>query len=159
VECRHTLIYRPFLQESGGKYGWEDCPLMDLLRQMPGTDEIEEAYTSFARTMRTWAGEIEKGRRSDDDDFAHAQWSEDLGGKTRNGPSHFLYFLFRKFKDRAQRRPTESLLLSYGRLLIGRDDETLLRKLREYRNAILEIDEWRGKPGLTYFDAKRAGSL
>lgn len=26
VECRHTLLYRPFLLENGGKYEWMDCP-------------------------------------------------------------------------------------------------------------------------------------
>jgi len=152
VECRHTLLYRPFLLKGAGGYQWEDCPLMDLVEDIPTTEQIENAYTSFARAMRVRAGEIEEGKSADD--FAGTQWSNDLQGN--NGPAKFLYYLFEPFEDRTGGRPTESLLLSYGRLLL-RNNDILLGKLRDYRNALLEIDTWRGKSGFAYFSADLAG--
>lgn len=115
VDARHNLLYRPFLLD--GSF-WEDCTLINLIGSTPSTDEIEQLYRQFISSMWDWRV-IEQGSRV---------------------AEYFIQTLFVVYKDRVGTRPTETLLLTYARML-NQNDTQLLADLRDYRNALMRVED------------------
>lgn len=113
VEARHELMYRPLLTEQA----WEDCRLMSFLEGIPNVEDIEEAYTVFFNAAM--------------ENYQLDRWID-----------FFIERLFVVFEDRNKQRPTETLLLTYARMMdlrvVNSLDETL-KQLAEYRNNLICI--------------------
>jgi hypothetical protein len=162
VDARHNLIYRPFMLD--GPF-WEDCTLLDLLSTVPQVNEIEHAYGEFARAMLEW-NRIE---REETDKWIKSltDKSTQSGALAKNSPNkknavrlrcsgYFLQMLFTVYEDRRDNRPTETLLLTYARMM-NLDDEGLLKSIREYRNQLLDLQNM--LPSITVLEEWRAGQL
>jgi len=133
VEARHNLIYRPFMLENY----WEDCTLIKLLGFVPTDQEVEAAYKYFISSMLDWAI-LEQSEMP--------QRAEALIKELRGEPhkiikpvcaGNFIYDLFKPYYDNLGKRPTESLLLTYARMLNPKD-EKLLQSLVNYRNNLID---------------------
>lgn len=111
VDARHNLLYRPQLLD--GLF-WEDCTLLTLAGAVPTPSELESLYRLLINSVKE-ARSTTYGAH-----FA----------------VRFLDTLFAGYKDTAGTRPTESLLLSYARLLSGADP-SLLQELGAYRDELL----------------------
>jgi hypothetical protein len=111
VGARHSLLYRPFLL-AGRR--WEDCNLSGLLGQMPTPGEVHDAYMVFTRGILDWSGLERK--------FVP--------------PGYFMSMTSGEYQDQQGVRPTETLLLTYARLLCG-DDEGLLADLAGLMQTLL----------------------
>jgi hypothetical protein len=118
VDARHSLLYRPFLTDEGGRMFWRDCPLRDLIGTTPSADEIEIVYGNFVRAVWDWRAADMKS----------------------SVPERFIRDLFMVYEDQGGNRPTETLVLSYARTL-NPGDEELLGKLRSYRNGLLRLGD------------------
>lgn len=133
VEARHNLIYRPFMLENY----WEDCKLINLLGSVPSCAEVESAYKTFFGGMLDWV-DLEQKEMSERFNTKVNASSGDLHDKIRPiYASNFLYDLFRPYRDRFGMRPTESLLLTYARML-NPNDEKLLQSITIYRNNLID---------------------
>lgn len=148
VQARHNLIYRPYLLDDNF---WNDCVLIDLLKHIPAVDEVEKIYKKFIHVMLDWY------------EFEQQQWTppppppplsmkknkEILGDRTNTfSPPvdpfcaiSFLNGLFCVYEDLRDHRPTETLLMTYARMLNPSNDERL-QSIREYRNQILGLEEF-----------------
>ncbi len=112
VEARHNLLYRPFMLDD---LYWEDCTLIDLIGRTPESNDIKKAYQSFFETSLQW----------------HKQERNSIAMR-------FIRLLFMPYEDQRDDRPTETLLISYARMLSPKD-ESLLNNIREYRNTLLNV--------------------
>jgi len=141
VEARHNILYRPFMLAPNF---WEDCTLIDLLDKTPSVDEVEEVYQSFIKAIFDWyIIELEAVKQS---------------GSGKRIAGYFLDELFIVYRDRRDNRPTETLLLSYARLL-NSNDQNLLEELREYRNQLVDLKNLLKLP-LRFFSPEwRVGEL
>lgn len=139
-DARHNLVYRPFMLD----HLWEDCTLIDLLQTRPTLDEAENTYSVFISGVFKWYNDYEPKR--------HEAIKEHLAKLTKDnihnppqhnipppGPAYFLEQVFTIYEDRRDERPTETLLLTYARMLNPNDDP-LLEDLKHYRNDLLELD-------------------
>ncbi|HEX7997924.1 MAG TPA: hypothetical protein VF528_05995 [Pyrinomonadaceae bacterium] len=160
VDARHNLIYRPFMLD--GPF-WEDCTLLDLLSIVPKADEVEQAYREFARAMMEWntieREETAKWIKSLTDtsigSAVHLEKSTDKNNTIRlRCAGYFLQMLFTVYEDRRDNRPTETLLLTYARMM-NPGDEELLKSIKEYRNQLLDLQKM--LPSITALKEWRAG--
>ena len=140
VDARHNLVYRPFMLDRL----WEDCTLMDLLKNRPTTEEIEDAYRQFMSEVFNWHSEYEPKRQDAVKKYLATLTLQDLPDHPRRdvppvGPAYFLDHVFMIYEDIRDSRPTETLLLTYARMLNG-DNEALLEDLKTYRNDLLQVD-------------------
>lgn len=140
VEARHHLIYRPFMLD--GPF-WEDCTLMDLLAVTPEVEDIERAFREFVGAMMTWHGDEDREtdrliEKSNAEGKTFPEVVQEVGGITPRIVGYFLRMLFMVYEDRRDDRPTETLLLTYARMM-NPDDPQLLDSLREYRNWVLDL--------------------
>lgn len=140
VEARHHLIYRPFMLH--GPF-WEDCTLMDLLAVAPEVEEVERTFQEFVGAMMTWHadedGETDRFiEKSKAEGKSFPEVVKEAGGITPRIVGYFLRMLFMVYEDRRDDRPTETLLLTYARMM-NPDDPRFLESLREYRNLILDL--------------------
>jgi hypothetical protein len=153
VEARHNLVYRPFMLDRQ----WEDCTLMDLLENRPTTEEVEDVYRQFISEVFSWHNEYEPKREDVLKSYLATLSLQDLPDHSRLdvppvGPAYFLEQVFMIYEDIRDSRPTETLLLTYARMLNG-DNQSLLEYLKNYRNDLLNVekvktlvslpDEWR----------------
>jgi hypothetical protein len=140
IDARHNLVYRPFMLD----HLWEDCTLIDLLETRPAVDEAESAYREFISGVLKWYNDYEPKR--------HEVIKKRLATLTKDnmynpppasipppGPAYFLEQVFMIYEDRRDARPTESLLLTYARML-NPNDEELLESLKDYRNDLLDLE-------------------
>ena len=114
VDARHNLIYRPFLLD---QMFWEDCTLSELIEKSPRINEVEKVYTDFLGGLWDWRA-IESGTRIS---------------------KYFIQTLFIPYTDRQNIRPSETLLLSYARML-NPDNQQITEDVRKYRNMLLNVD-------------------
>jgi hypothetical protein len=145
VEARHNLIYRPFMLAG---YFWEDCTLLDLLSTVPEVEEIEKAYEGLIPAMLKWntvedRGSFQTVKIPTDKAAPGTPVGDDTEIKLYSVrpryAGYFLQMLFMVYEDRRDRRPTETLLSTYARMM-NPDDEELLRSIREYRNQIIDLE-------------------
>ncbi len=132
VETRHNLIYRPFMLAD---LFWEDCTLMDLLGNCPSDEEIEDVYRSFFQSILEW----------------HRR-------EKKPNIKRFIEYLFLVYDDQRKKRPTETLLSYYIRLL-NPDDEIMLQEVKKYRNDLLNVNELTKVPNLTFLKSWKIGDL
>lgn len=140
VDARHHLIYRPFMLHGPL---WEDCTLMNLLAATPEVEDIEQAFREFVKASLDWYREedeekdrlIEKARV---EGKCFTDVAKEAGGNTSRYAGYFLRMLFIVYEDRRDHRPTETLLLTYARMMKP-DDPQFLESLREYRNQLLDL--------------------
>lgn len=144
VESRHNMIYRPFLLDKLGSNHWEDCTLIDLISSLPEPQTVETVFVNFLEGIIEWRKIEDKAPR------------QSIGGNgTKKIYAHyFLQKLFIPYKDDKGTRPTETLYMTYARML-NPDDENFIELAKEYRNKLLDVttlisytsvfDEW--KPG------------
>ncbi len=133
VDARHNLMYRPFMLETH----WEDCTLIRLLSSIPTSQEVEAAYKEFLQTMiemskierQELPKRIEEMKRAREG-HPHVTFSPFYAGS-------FLSDLFKPYRDIDDKRPTESLLLTYVRMLNPQNAE-LLNAIAKYRNKLIE---------------------
>ena len=92
VDARHNLIYRPFLLD---QIVWEDCTLLNLIKSSPQVDSVEKIHTDFFSGLWDWRAIESRTRVSE----------------------YFIQTLFIPYTDRQNIRPSETLLLSYARML------------------------------------------
>lgn len=133
VEARHNLLYRPFMLANY----WEDCTLINLLDSVPSSQEVEAAYKKFLQQMLEWS-KVEQEEMPERIEAV----TKALRGEPHNEVNpicagNFLYDLFKPYQDMYGVRPTESLLLTYARMLNPKD-EVLLRSIVIYRNSLIE---------------------
>lgn len=131
VEARHNLLYRPFLLAN---VFWEDCTLGQLIEHLPDVKEVEEAYRKFVGAV--------------------VDWHEKGAGPAR----YFLEMLFMVVRDIKGQRPTETLLLTYGRMLSPLGGR-LLEQIRKYRNKVVRVEELKRLRGLTFLEDWKVGEL
>ena len=141
VEARHNLVYRPFMLDRL----WEDCTLMDLLENRPTTDEVEDVYRQFISEVFSWHSEYEPKRHDAVKEYLATLSLQDLPHHPRHdappvGPDYFLEHVFMIYEDIRGSRPTETLLLTYARMLNG-DNHVLLADLKKYRNDLIGVDK------------------
>jgi hypothetical protein len=141
VEARHNLVYRPFMLDRL----WEDCTLMDLLENRPTTEEVEDRFRQFISEVFSWYNEYEPKREDAVKKYFATLTLQDLPDHPRHnvppvGPAYFLEHIFMIYEDKRDSRPTETLLLTYARMLNG-DNQSLLEDLKNYRNDLLKVDE------------------
>jgi hypothetical protein len=141
---------------------WEDCTLIDLLEQAQNVDEVEEAYQALVRAIQKWHLTEEKPAAS-----GHIQvpkiifknWViENPSPLNFRLASYFIQMLFMVYKDLEGKRPTETLLLTYARML-NHDDQQLVLAVREYRNHLLDVDKLIRISHITLPDEWRIGEL
>ncbi len=131
VQARHNLLYRPFLLD--GCF-WEDCTLIGLLRHAPTTDEAEQTYRDFIAAMANWHRDFVRT-------MPRSLMLRDLKGMSRpakRDAGYFLELLFSIYRDISSNRPTETLLLTYARML-NPGDERFLQDIGEYRNQLVDV--------------------
>lgn len=132
VDARHNLIYRPFMLENH----WDDCPLMRLLDAVPVSQEVEAAYKEFLQEML----DLEKREREELPKRMEASRKARLGQPHQNFKPFFahgfLCDLLKPYRDNTGVRPTESLFLTYARMLNSHDSD-LLNALANYRNELI----------------------
>jgi hypothetical protein len=124
---------------------WEDCTLIDLLQDAPEVDEVEQAYKVFLQGMADW----------------HIVFMKDLhnqGSSSYRYSGYFFERLFSVYRDRRDDRPTETLLLTYARMLNPGDEQTF-QELKEYRNQLLDVENLIEAPYVTFLDSWRVGEL
>ena len=164
VESRHNLLYRPFMLD---QCFWEDCTLIDLLKHLPSTKEIEEVYKDFFRAMVDWHLVVEEQMKMPQQGktprviFKNMVVENYLDGSpplNSRPASYFIELLFMVYKDRVGARPTETLLLTYARML-NPNDEQLLQEVRDYRNWLLDIGNLVRACQLAFLDEWRVGEL
>lgn len=141
IDARHNLVYRPFMLD----HLWEDCTLIDRLAKRPTVTEVEDAYRQFISGVFSWYAEYEPPRQEAIQKYLSTLTLKDLPNHPRHdvaavGPAYFLEHLFMIYEDLRDSRPSETLLLTYARMLNGNDHE-LLEQLREYRNDLLQVDK------------------
>lgn len=141
IEARHNLVYRPFLLE----HLWEDCTLIDLLETRPSVDEVENAYRGFILGVLKWYNEYEPKREAALKKHFATLTKDNLQSTPQHhippvGPAYFLHQIFMVYEDRRDARPTETLLLTYARMLNPTND-ALLESLKHYRNDLLELEK------------------
>jgi hypothetical protein len=133
VDARHNLMYRPFMLETH----WEDCTLMRLLGSVPEGQQIDSAYKEFFHGML----KLEKVERDELPKRMEASRKVQLGQPHRKlkpfFAHSFLSDLFKPYRDIHGVRPTESLLLTYARMLNPHNSE-LLTDIVTYRNKLIE---------------------
>jgi hypothetical protein len=123
---------------------WEDCTLIDLLENRPTTDEVEDAYRLFISEVFSWHSEYEPKRQDAVEKYLATLTLQDLPHHPRHdvppvGPGYFLEHVFMIYEDIRDSRPTETLLLTYARMLNG-DNHAMLDDLKKYRNDLLGVD-------------------
>lgn len=160
VDARHNLIYRPFMLD--GAF-WEDCTLLDLLSTVPQVEEIEQAYRDFARSMLEWntieQEDTAKWIKSLTDKSSRSGVPREKSPNKKNAvrlrcAGYFLQMLFMVYEDRRDNRPTETLLLTYARMM-NPDDKELLKLIKEYRNQLLDLQNM--LPSITVLEEWRSG--
>lgn len=144
ADARHNLVYRPFMLD--GPF-WEDCTLIDLLKTAPTTDEVEQLYLEFTRAV-TDQFAVERSEIPARSAVMNKYIESWVKGDPRpefspppfpiHWANYFSQLLFWVYEDRRSIRPTETLLLTYARMLNPKD-EVLLRELRDYRNQLLDV--------------------
>lgn len=140
VEARHHLIYRPFMLD--GPF-WEDCTLMDLLAVTPEAKEIEQTFREFVGAMMAWHADEDREtdrliEKANTEGKTFPEVVKEVGGISPRIVGYFLRMLFMVYEDRRDDRPTETLLLTYARMM-SPDDPQLLESVREYRNLLLDL--------------------
>ena len=148
VDARHNLVYRPFMLDRL----WEDCTLIDLLEDRPTLDEVEGVYHRFVSDVFSWYSEYEPKRQNAVEKYLATVTLQDLPHHPRHdappvGPAYFLEHVFIIYEDIRDSRPTETLLLTYARMLNG-NNRALLEDLRKYRNDLLRADKAKALLGL-----------
>lgn len=123
---------------------WEDCTLMDLLENRPTTEEVEGVYSQLISEVFSWHTEYEPKRQDAIKRYFATLTLQDLPDHPRHdvppvGPAYFLEHVFMIYEDIRNSRPTETLLLTYARMLNG-DNQSLLEDLKNYRNDLLKVD-------------------
>ena len=147
VDARHTVIYRPMLLAREGWY-WEDCPLIDSLKQLPRATDVERVYGDFCAALST--------------EFSH-QWNEqlrraaavnaarmsdaDLVGARNLWAVRLFREILQEYKDNNGERPTETIILSYGRLFHG-DSVTFLAEVAAFQDVLLNLKHIRCQLGV-----------
>jgi hypothetical protein len=158
ADARHNLVYRPFMLD--GPF-WEDCTLIDLLKTAPTTDEVEQLYLEFTHAVADQfaAERSERPARSGAMNKYIRSWVKSRPRSEFSPPpfpihwaNYFSQLLFWVYQDIRSSRPTETLLLTYARML-NPTDEVLLQELKDYRNHLLDVkglapylnhpEEWR----------------
>jgi hypothetical protein len=140
IDARHNLVYRPFLLE----HLWEDCTLIDLLETRPTVDEAETVYREFISAVVKWHNEYEPKRFEEQKKHLATITKDNYMNPLQHhippvGPGYFLDQIFMIYEDRRDARPTESLLLTYARML-NPNNPALLESLKHYRNDLLELE-------------------
>jgi hypothetical protein len=127
------LLYRPFLRDA---QFWEDCRLITQIGDAPSAGEIECVYKEFVSSLWEWR-EVEQ----------------------KSGiAEYFIQTLFLPYQDRDGNRPTETLLLSYARML-NPGDPQLLRELKDYRNELLRLRSDRRYSEITLLPEWQVGEI
>lgn len=128
VDTRHNLTYRPFMLSSH----WDDCTLIDLLKIAPTVDETEQSYQEFIEAVTAIA--VEENEEIDKGIDLSKPPSRQFFART------FLAEIFMVYEDIRDDRPTETLLLTYARML-NPGNTTLLDHLKEYRNLLVKLEK------------------
>lgn len=147
VDARHIAIYRPMLLARKGWY-WEDCSLIDRVKNLPRPTEVERVYKDFCAALST--------------EFSH-QWDEQLRRAAKmnaakmsdvdpvGGRDLWAVRLFREilqeYKDNNGERPTETIILSYGRLFHG-NGATFLAEVAAFQDVLLNLKNIRCQLGV-----------
>lgn len=141
VEARHNLLYRPFMLAPNF---WEDCTLIDLLNDTPKIEDVEQLYQDFIKAILN----------------LHILEQETLRsfGSVKRIAGYFLDELFIPYRDMRGQRPSETLLISYARML-NPDNPELLDKLRGYRNQLVDFQSITGLRGIFFPENWHAGEL
>lgn len=143
VTARHNLLYRPFMLVNF----WEDCTLINLLGSIPTFEEIETAYKIFLAGMIDWHKIECKEMPKRIEVMQKSLPGETSQKMTPICARTFLYDLFMPYRDIVGERPTESLLLTYARML-NPDNDLLLRSIAIYRNSIMDSQNLMEQIGL-----------
>lgn len=148
VEARHNLIYRPFLlASSGGGSYWEDCPLLDLIAAMPAATDVEHAYRCFGATI---TDQYREQREERERRLQALSIGAQPAGALAIGPRLWAIGLMEdirlEYRDTRDGRPTETILLTYARMLNG-DNQAFLDELRRYHEWLLEAGRGGGSAG------------
>jgi hypothetical protein len=119
--------------------------LIDLLENRPTTEEVEDVYRQFISEVFSWHNEYEPKREDAVKKYLATVSLQDLPDHPRHdvppvGPAYFLEHVFMIYEDLRNSRPTETLLLTYARMLNG-DNQSLLEDLKNYRNGLLKVDK------------------
>src|SRR5256885_1724911 len=69
-----------------------------------------------------------------------------------------LEMLFIVVRDIHGQRPTETILLTYGRMLSPRDRRSL-KEIGKYRNEVVNVEKVRRLRGLTFLEEWKVGEL
>jgi len=151
INIRHYVLYRPSMLDDL----WNDCELIDLLKQFPRITKIEQIYKDFIEAMLDWH-EIEQNKPN------RTIPLEDIdNGRYKPSPNKisgfFLSSLFRIYED-DKNRPTESLFLSYARMLKPNNPE-ILRELMDYRNQLLDVETLKEIPGISFLEEWKVGQV
>lgn len=134
VNARHNIIYRPFLLDNSY---WENCTLINLIRDLPKEQEIENSFRQFLEGMIQWLQlDIKNG-----DENSYAQ--------------EFLEKLFFPYADEKR---TETIYIKYARML-NPDNEDILHLAKEYRNNLLEVNKLTSISSLYYQEIWQPGKL
>jgi hypothetical protein len=131
VDARHNLLYRPFLLDG---LLWEDCALIDLIGETPSANDVESVYREFISAIWDWQAIEQDSRVS----------------------KYFIQTLFVPYKDKRRNRPTETLLITYARML-NPGDHQLPAELRDYRNELLDVGNDSRYNGITLLPEWRFG--
>lgn len=147
VDARHTVIYRPMLLAREGWY-WEDCPLIDSLKQLPCATDVERVYEDFCAALSAefshqWREQL---RRTSEVNAARMSYA-DLAGACDLWAVRLFREILQEYKDSNGERPTETIILSYGRLFHG-DCSIFLPKLAEFQDDLLNLKHIRRQLGV-----------
>jgi len=134
---------------------WENCTLIDLLEHCPQADEIEPVYGDFVKGMADWHVESLHESRQ----MIFEENAKDGGSQVmKRYAGYFFERLFIVYRDVRDKRPTETLLAAYVRML-NPGNEELIEEAKGYRNKLLDVSNMVKIPGVTFLDEWKVGKL
>lgn len=143
TKARHNLIYKPqMLIGNDGKH-WEDCSTQDLIGNLPNCNEVIAAYTQFVRAVIDEQSlELTHRYKVEQEVKARPEATLEILQKNSRWPwaDSFLHEIFDVYEDKKDQRPTETILLTYARMLNG-NNELFLQQLCGFRNNMFQLRE------------------
>ena len=140
TNARHNLIYKPELLIKNNLH-WNDSLAHELTEKIPTSLELFDVYQKFIQiALNRQLVEIELRKKlsidmKNNQDIAH----ELLLNFDPGWADHFIQLNFWPFSDKTNSRPSETVLLTYARML-NPNNEPLLENLCSFRNSLFNFE-------------------
>jgi hypothetical protein len=140
VDARHTVIYRPMLLKRNGWF-WEDCSMIDYVTGLPDADELERVYRDSCTALAVeFLSQWKERQRLFTDIEAGQVELDKLATMPNSWAIEFFDEILEQYQEKGG-RPTETIILSYARLLQGNSAESaeFLQKLVAFQEELLNL--------------------